>query len=228
MREKAAGTGYILYDFGISSFHYERSGRGFGFARNEKLDMRLDGSGISAYDVVNGYDSARLADIFYRLGEERWSRRIASAICRARETKRIEGTAELAEIVMRAVPRPRGGRRHGTQDIHPATRVFQAIRIHVNDELGAIKRSLADAWKLLVSGGRIIAIAFHSLEDRAVKESFRALSKGCTCGAYPDECSCDGRPVVNILTKKPVVPQSDEVAFNRRARSAKMRVCERI
>ncbi len=226
IREHVAGLpekpSYFLYDFGISSFHFDRSGRGFSFAGEEPLDMRLDGRGETAADVVNRYDQKALADIFHELGEERYSRRIASAICRERSRRVIGNAKELAGIVMGAIP----GRRE--KGIHPATRVFQALRIHVNDELGAILKSLREAWKHLAAGGRIIAIAFHSLEDRRVKTVFRELSKGCRCGGYPDNCRCDGPAIVKILTKKPLVPHHDEVQFNSRARSAKMRVCELI
>jgi 16S rRNA (cytosine1402-N4)-methyltransferase len=214
---------YFLYDLGVSSFHFDRSGRGFSYAGDERLDMRLDETGETAFDVVNRYDQRLLADIFHKLGEERWSRRIAAAICRERENRPVETSGELAAIVMRAVPRPRK-----EQGIHPATRVFQALRIQVNDELSAIAGSIRDAWMRLASGGRIIAIAFHSLEDREVKTVFRQMAKGCSCGGYPEHCRCNGDSMVKILTKKPLVPQHDEMEYNRRARSAKMRACEKI
>lgn len=218
------GLDFFLYDLGVSSFHFDRSGRGFSYGGDERLDMRLDGAGESAYDVVNRYDQRSLADIFHGLGEERWSRRIAAALCREREKGPVETSRQLAAIVMRAVPKGKGRRDQG---IHPATRVFQALRIHVNDELAAIAGSIREAWRRLAPGGRIMAIAFHSLEDREVKRVFRELARGCRCGGYP-HCQCDGPPLVKVLTKKPLVPHHDEMEYNRRARSAKMRACERI
>jgi 16S rRNA (cytosine1402-N4)-methyltransferase len=214
---------YILYDFGISSFHFEASGRGFSFAKDERLDMRLDGDGPDAREIVNTADEKTLADIIFRLGEERWSRRIASAIVRARGVAMIETTGQLADIVLRAIPK-----RFHVKNIHPATRVFQALRIAVNDELSAIERSIADAYGLLAPGGLIMAISFHSLEDRIVKEKFRRLSRGCFCAEDPRDCRCEGERSVNILTKKPLRPEVDEVERNGRARSARLRVCEKL
>ncbi|OHD71021.1 MAG: 16S rRNA (cytosine(1402)-N(4))-methyltransferase [Spirochaetes bacterium RBG_16_49_21] len=214
---------YFLYDFGVSSFHLERSGRGFTFARDEKLDMRLDGSGVSAYHVVNTFDEKRLADIFFRLGQERWARRIAAAIRRARVDGPVGTTGELARIVLRAIPK-----KFHVRNIHPATRVFQAVRIFVNDELACIEKSLGQAYRLLASGGRIMAISFHSLEDRIVKEKFRRLSRGCECAEGERDCRCAGEGLVKILTKKPLRPHVEEVESNSRARSARLRVCEKL
>ncbi|MCU0846759.1 MAG: 16S rRNA (cytosine(1402)-N(4))-methyltransferase RsmH [Spirochaetes bacterium] len=207
--EMAGGIGYILFDFGISSYHFDRSGRGFAISRDERLDMRLDGAGRDASRVVNGLTEKELADIFYRYGEERWSRRIASYIAARRREKVIETTTDLAEIVLSAIPA-----RYRVRNIHPATRVFQALRIFVNDELAAIEKGLSGAFGLLSNAGRIMAISFHSLEDRLVKNSFRRMA--------------DDGHTVRILTKKPLCAQDDEVAGNTRARSAKLRVCERI
>ncbi|HOD15445.1 MAG TPA: 16S rRNA (cytosine(1402)-N(4))-methyltransferase RsmH [Spirochaetota bacterium] len=214
---------YFLYDFGISSFHFDASGRGFSFARDERLDMRLDGDGEDAGDMVNTADEKTLADIIFRYGEERWSRRIASAIVRARSAAPVETTGQLADIVLGAIPK-----RFHVKNIHPATRVFQALRIAVNDELSAIERSIADAYGLLAPGGLIMAISFHSLEDRIVKEKFRRLSRGCFCGEESRNCRCTGERAVNILTKKPLRPEIDEVEKNSRARSARLRVCEKL
>lgn len=214
---------YILYDFGISSFHFETEGRGFSFAKDERLDMRLDEGSVSAHEIVNTYKEKMLADIIYNFGEERWSRKIAAYICRARETREIETTGELAGIVMRAIPR-----RFHVKNIHPATRVFQALRIASNDELAAIEKSLESAHTLLAPGGRMMAISFHSLEDRIVKEKFRRLAKGCTCAADPRECRCQEPDLVKILTKKPLRPDVGEIDSNSRARSARLRVCEKI
>jgi len=214
---------YFLYDLGISSYHYEGSGRGFGFARDERLDMRLDESAESAYRIVNTADEKTLADIIFRYGEERWSRKIASAIVRARSVKPVESTAELAELVLRAIPK-----KFHVKNIHPATRVFQALRIAANDELSAIEESLGQAHRLLAPGGRIMAISFHSLEDRIVKEKFRRMSRGCSCSEEPRYCRCTGKPDVKLLTKKPLRPEVDEIEGNSRARSARLRVCEKI
>jgi 16S rRNA (cytosine1402-N4)-methyltransferase len=214
---------YFLYDFGISSYHFEESGRGFSFAKDEKLDMRLDETAESAYRIINGEREKELADIIYRYGEERWSRRIASAIVRARSVKPVETTGELAGIVLGAIPR-----KFHVKNIHPATRVFQALRIAANDELGAIEKSLGESIDLLSAGGMIMAISFHSLEDRIVKEKFRRLGRGCTCAEEPRNCRCTEKPYVNILTKKPLRPEVDEVAANARSRSAHLRVCEKI
>jgi len=218
------GVDFFLYDFGISSFHLDRSGRGFSFSRDENLDMRLD-SGIErdASYIVNRFDEKSLADIFFRYGEERWSRKIAAYICRSRQKEKITTTGELAEIVLRAIPR-----RFHVKNIHPATRVFQALRIAVNDELGSIEKTLDDAYRFLRPGGLIMAISFHSLEDRIVKDRFRRMARGCTCGLDPKYCMCTGKPMVRILTRKPVLPEQDEIEFNTRARSARMRVCEKV
>lgn len=212
----------FLYDFGISSYHFDNSGRGFSYQGDEPLDMRLDGgTGLSARDIVNTWTEIKLTEIIRTYGEERWARRIARYICRSRDMKPLETSQELAQLVLRAIPA-----RFHVKNIHPATRVFQALRIAVNDELSAIETSLRDALGLVASGGRICAISFHSLEDRIVKNIFRRASKGCVC--TEEQCLCRNDPLVKILTKKPVVPGDAEMASNRRARSAKLRVAEKI
>ncbi|MCK4667171.1 16S rRNA (cytosine(1402)-N(4))-methyltransferase RsmH [Candidatus Dependentiae bacterium] len=196
----------ILFDIGISSFHVDESGRGFSFRKSEPLDMRFDPSdGISAYEVVNGFTKEDLADIIYEYGEERNSRRIADLIVRSRKSGKIETSLDLAEIVLKAFPRRRYNR------IHPATRVFQALRIYVNNELEEFKLALEKSVEILGSGGRIIVISYHSLEDRIVKRFFKSLS--------PEN--------FKILTKKPLRPSLEEIEKNRRSRSAKIRVLER-
>ena len=198
---------YILFDLGISVFHYEESGRGFSFKRQEKLDMRLNIDGeLDASDVVNDYDETVLANLIFNYGEERYSRRIAAAICRYRQSKRIEYTNELADIIWDAVPNEYRHRR-----IHPATKTFQALRIEVNGELDRIEPALEGALSALKSGGRIAVITFHSLEDRPVKWFFK-----------------NHENILEILTKKPVCPTEKECETNPPSRSAKLRVVEKL
>ena len=214
----------FLYDFGISSYHLERSGRGFGFQRDEPLDMRLDAdAGVNAFSIVNECPEKELADIIFNYGGERRARRIARFIVQRRREKSIDTTLKLAELVLRAIPK-----KYRVRNIHPATRVFQALRIAVNDELSAIEKSLEQALSILSPGGRIMAISFHSLEDRIVKNRFRTWAKGCICGLEQEQCQCSADPLVRVLTKKPVMPGQEELSSNRRSRSARLRVCERI
>ncbi len=214
----------ILFDYGISIFHYEESQRGFSFRKDEPLDMRLDRDGaLSAADVVNSYPEERLADVIYQYGEERYSRRIASAICRRRKEEWIKNSQELAEIIKYAVPK---NYRYGR--IHPATRTFQALRIEVNGELDRIERSIEKAVRLLAPGGRIGIITFHSLEDRIVKHTFRNLAKECSCPPDQPQCTCSGKALLQVLTKKPVKPTREEVESNAPSRSAKFRFAQRL
>ena len=213
-----------MYDFGISSYHFEKSGRGFAFTQDEPLDMRLNqNADLNAHYIVNKYPENKLNEIFWKYGEERWAKRIAKIICERRKEKAIETSAELADIVKSAIPA-----KFRVKNIHPATRVFQAIRIEVNDELTAIRNSLKDAHEFLAVGGVIIAISFHSLEDRIVKDQFRRLAKGCVCELPPQHCTCNGEPFVSLLTKKPLTPSNDELAENKRSRSAKLRACVKV
>ena len=198
---------YVLFDLGISVFHYEESGRGFSFKRQEKLDMRLDENGeLDAGDVVNTYDETALANLIYNYGEERYSRRIAAAICNYRQTKQIEYTNELADIVWNAVPNEYRHKR-----IHPATKTFQALRIEINGELDRIEPALEGAVRALKPGGRIAVITFHSLEDRPVKWFFK-----------------NHENILEILTKKPIEPAPEEREANPPSRSAKLRVVEKL
>lgn len=213
---------YILFDYGISSYHFEMSGRGFSFRQDEPLDMRLSGSGKSAADIVNKASVKELSEIFYKFGEERWANRIAAYIARQRDLNAFKTTGELADVVMRAIPS-----RFHVRNIHPATRVFQALRIAVNGELDAISAGLDSLWKHVATGGLVMAISFHSLEDRIVKNMFRQWERGCVCGLEPDKCVCANKPFVSVLTKKPILPTDEELAENSRARSAKLRVCRR-
>ena len=188
----------ILFDLGISVFHYERSGRGFSFRHDEELDMRLNPSSAeSAEDVVNGMEEKKLADLLYLYSDEKYSRRIASAITTARRTSRITSTKALADIVAAAVP-PKY--RHGA--IHPATRTFQALRIYVNSELKRLPGALHAAFNTLLPQGKLGVITFHSLEDRIVKCYFRNLAKQCVCPPEQSVCSCGGSPCALLLTRK--------------------------
>lgn len=201
----------ILFDLGISMFHYVESGRGFSFSKDEPLDMRLDPSqGLSAADIVNGYSELELADVIYKYGEERYSRRIARRIVEERKKAEITTSSQLAAIIADAVP---VSYRYGR--ISPATRTFQALRIEVNDELGHIEPALKDAIRCLRKGGRLGVITFHSLEDRIVKWFFK--------GEADKE-----EPVIRILTKKPVMPSEEECADNNASRSSKLRVVEKV
>lgn len=214
----------ILFDLGISVYHYEKSGRGFSFRYDEPLDMRLNAeSGKSAADIVNEAREAELADMIYLYSDEKYSRRIASAIVEARKGGRISSSKALADIVWSAVP---GNYRHGA--IHPATRTFQALRISVNSELSRLPVALHDAFNVLQAGGKLGVITFHSLEDRIVKNYFRNLGKQCVCPPEQAVCTCGGSPCAEVLTRKPVEPAETEVRENSPSRSAKLRVVRKI
>ena len=214
----------ILFDLGISVFHYEKSDRGFSFRNDEKLDMRLNSSeGESAADLVNNLPEEKLADLIYLYGEEKLSRRIARAIVEAREGGRIESSKALAQIIWDAVP---ANYRYG--NIHPATRTFQALRIAVNGELKRLPKALHDAFNILNVGGKLGVITFHSLEDRIVKNYFRNLGKECVCPPEVAICRCGGKKCAEIITRKPVCPTEAEVKVNSPSRSAKLRVVRKI
>ncbi len=223
--ELAAEAGFaavagILADLGLSSRQLDRPERGFSFQTPGPLDMRLDRATqeTTAADLVNGLSEQELATIIYRYGEEHRSRAVARAIVRERP---LRTTTELAEVVARAVGRPRGR-------IHPATRVFMALRIAVNDELGALERMLPQAVTLLAPGGRLAVISFHSLEDRIVKDYFRQEAKGCICPPEAPVCTCGRQPRLRLLTRRPVEPSAEECARNPRSRSAKLRAAEKL
>jgi 16S rRNA (cytosine1402-N4)-methyltransferase len=213
----------VALDLGVSSMQFDQADRGFSFRASGPLDMRMEKRGPSAADLVNEADEAELADILWRYGEERKSRRVARAIVEARKLKRIETTGELAEIVRRAVGP------QGRDESDPATRTFQALRIAVNDELGELERGLAAAEKVLAPGGRLAVVSFHSLEDRAVKDFVRARA-GRTPGpsrhAPPRQSA--RAATLKDLTRKPVAPSAQEIAANPRARSARLRLAEKI
>ena len=214
----------ILFDLGISVYHYEKSGRGFSFRYDEPLDMRLDfESGESAADIVNSVREEELANMIYLYSDEKMSRRIAHAIVEARGGGKIESSKQLAEIVYNAVPQ---NYKHGP--IHPATRTFQALRIAVNSELRRLPRALHDAFNVLLPGGKMGVITFHSLEDRIVKNYFRNLGKQCVCPPEMAKCTCGGKACAEILTRKPVEPTAEEVRANSPSRSAKLRVVRKV
>ncbi len=214
----------ILFDLGISVFHYEKSQRGFSFRYDEKLDMRLNSnSDTSAADLVNDLPEEKLADLIYLYGEEKLSRRIAAAIVAARKGGKIESSKALAQIIWDAVP---ANYRYG--NIHPATRTFQALRIAVNSELKRLPSALHNAFNDLKINGKMGVITFHSLEDRIVKNYFRNLGKQCVCPPEVAICRCGGKQCAEILTRKPVCPTEEEVKTNSPSRSAKLRVVRKI
>lgn len=222
--EKKGKISAFLFDFGISSYHFDFAERGFSYARTENLDMRLDNrSDLTAAKIVNHYREKELADLIYKYGEERKSRQIASAIVYARAKAPITTTSELVNIILKVMPH-----NFKKDSIHPATRTFQALRIAVNDELGAIEAGLIGAFELLAPKGRILAISFHSLEDRIVKQYYKKQIGECHCGLDPILCRCDRTPHGKIITRKPVEPSEEEISTNRRSRSAKLRVVEKL
>jgi 16S rRNA (cytosine1402-N4)-methyltransferase len=213
----------ILLDLGVSSMQIDRPERGFSYAGDAPLDMRMDSStSLTAQDVVNEWDERELATIFRRFGEERFARQIAHAIVRRRAEHPFERTGDLVETIKAAIPAPR---RFG--DGHPAKRVFQALRIAVNDELAALERALPAAVSMLRPGGRIAVISFHSLEDRIVKRFFAAEARGCVCPPDLPVCVCGREPVLRLVTRKAVRPSPAEVADNPRSASARLRVAQK-
>jgi 16S rRNA (cytosine1402-N4)-methyltransferase len=210
----------ILLDLGVSSMQLDRPERGFSYAADAPLDMRMDSSAdLSARDLVNDADERELTLIFRRYGEERYARQIARAIVRRRAERPFERTGDLAETIKHAIPTPA---RFG--EGHPAKRVFQALRIAVNDELGALEAALPAAVRMLRPGGRLAVISFHSLEDRIVKQYIREQAKGCTCPPDFPICACGKEPVLRDLTRKPIRPAPRELERNPRSASAKLRV----
>lgn len=210
----------LLLDLGVSSFQLDTAERGFSFHKDAPLDMRMSKSGLSAYDVVNNYDERQLADIIYRYGEEKFSRRIAANIVKARAKKPIETTFELVDIIKSSMPQK------AMRDAHPARRTFQAIRIEVNAELDVLKSTLEDAFDILAPSGRIAIITFHSLEDRIVKEQFAKWCQGCTCPKEFPVCVCGKKP--KGKTFKSISPSKEELEENPRARSSRLRIFEKF
>lgn len=214
-------TGGILFDLGASYHQLTKAERGFSFLKNAPLDMRFNkDNNFSAYDVVNSYKEADLIRIFSEYGEERFSKRIAKKIIEQRTVKPIETTAELADLIIKATPRIKSS-------IHPATRVFQAIRIEVNQELTNVKKTLEDVLDLLDAGAIISIISFHSLEDRLVKNFFKYHSQKCRCEKNQLICKC-APPKLEVITKKPVLASENELKENSPSRSAKLRVAQKV
>jgi 16S rRNA (cytosine1402-N4)-methyltransferase len=209
----------VLFDLGVSSYQLGDEERGFSFQTDAPLDMRFGaGQAVTAHDIVNSYDERELADIIWRFGEEPASRRIARAIVRARP---LGTTLELASVVAAAAGGPR-------RRIHPATRTFQALRIAVNDELGALTAALGQAVEVLGRGGRLVALAFHSLEDRIIKQFIRRESRDCVCPPEAPSCACGHSASLRDVTRGAVRPSPAEVAANRRSRSARLRAAEKL
>ncbi len=214
----------VMYDLGVSSYQLDNAERGFSYNSDAPLDMRMDRSaGLTAYDVVNNYSEEELRRILFEYGEENNSFKIARAICEQRNIHPINTTFELSDIVKSVAKK---------QDLyeghHPAKRTFQAIRIEVNGELNVIAPSIEAAVSHLKPGGRIVVLTFHSLEDRAVKQLFSRLEKGCTCPPSFPICVCGKKPQLKLVNKKPLAPSPQELLINRRSHSAKMRAAEKI
>ncbi len=218
------GVDGILLDLGVSSPQLDDGQRGFSYMADAPLDMRMNGEdALTAREVVNTWPQEELKRILYTYGEERYAPQIAAAICRRREEAPIETTLELVDIIRSAMPAAALREKQ-----HPAKRSFQAIRIAVNDELGSVEKVMADAIPLLNPGGRLAVITFHSLEDRIVKNAMAEAAKGCTCPPNFPVCVCGKKPQVKLISRKPIVSGEAELAENPRARSAKLRVCEKL
>lgn len=213
-----------ILDLGVSSPQLDDGERGFSYRKDARLDMRMNRDAeLDGWKVVNTYDEKRLADIIFKYGEERYARRIASAIVRERETAPIDTTIQLAELIKSAFPASAG---YG--DKHPAKRTFQAIRIEVNGELDGLDEAVKDFVNSLKKGGRLAVITFHSLEDRIVKNAFADLTKGCTCPKDFPICVCNNKPKAKLVNKKPILANTEELEKNNRAHSAKLRVIEKL
>ncbi len=214
----------VVLDLGVSSYQLDNAERGFSYMHDARLDMRMNSNDeLSAYEVVNNYSKDALTKIFYEYGEEKWSARVAEFIVNKREKKPVETTLELVEIIKAAIPM-----KVRVEGSHPAKRIFQAIRIEVNNELGILKNTISDISEVLKPGGRISVITFHSLEDRIIKKAFTELAMGCVCPKNFPVCVCNRQPIVKIISKKPILPTTEEENENPRSKSAKLRVAEKI
>lgn len=218
------GVDGILLDLGVSSPQLDEVSRGFSYMADAPLDMRMNGKdALTAREVVNTWPQEELRRILWNYGEERYAPQIASAICRRREVSPIETTLELVDVIRSAMPASALREKQ-----HPAKRTFQAIRIAVNDELGSVEKAMEAAIPLLNPGGRLAVITFHSLEDRIVKLSMAEAAKGCICPPQFPVCVCGKKPIVKLISRKPIVASPEELEANPRSRSAKLRVCEKL
>ena len=225
LEAQVPGADAFLFDIGVSSVQIDTPSRGFSFKEDGPLDMRMDPgkNTLTAAEVVNTYNAADLTRIIRSYSDEKWASRIAEFIVRARQKAPLETSAQLVEVIKAAIPA--SARRAGG---HPAKRTFQALRIEVNGELEVLKRGLEAAIRWANPGGRICVISYHSLEDRIVKDMFASFANRCTCPPDLPMCACGKKPIVKVITRKPVVPTAEEIARNPRARSAKLRVCEKL
>lgn len=220
----AATVDGVLFDLGVSSHQLDTAERGFSYMQDAPLDMRMDPEkDFSAYDVVNSYEEAELSRIFKEYGEERWAKRIAKFIVAARREKPVETTGELVDLIKKAVPAAVRNAAGG----HPAKRVFQAIRIEVNDELGILQQAFRTAVAHLKPGGRIAIITFHSLEDRIAKQTLKQMAQGCICPPHLPVCICHHKPEIRLLGK-PLAATPEELEMNSRSKSAKLRIAEKL
>ncbi len=218
------GVDGVLFDLGVSSPQLDEGERGFSYNADAPLDMRMDQqAALTAYDIINEWDEEEIAKVIWEYGEEKFSRRIARQIVQYRAKQPVQTTGELVELIKEGIPA--AARRTGP---HPAKRTFQAIRIAVNDELNAFKEAVADAISVLRPEGRVSVITFHSLEDRICKQVYQELSKGCTCPPSFPICACGNKATVKVITRKPILPSAEELEANPRARSAKLRVAEKL
>jgi 16S rRNA (cytosine1402-N4)-methyltransferase len=214
----------IFMDLGVSSFQLDEAERGFSYMKDAALDMRMDRSkGISAYDVVNNYSEEQIGEVLRNYGEEKFSKRIANFIIDRRVDKPINTTLELVNVINAAIPA-----KYKRDGGHPAKRTFQGIRIEVNGELRILNKAIEDGIQKLKSGGRMAIITFHSLEDRIVKVKFKDLNDPCKCPKQLPMCVCGKTPIVKLISRKPIVAGEEELETNKRSRSAKLRVCEKI
>lgn len=212
----------LMLDLGVSSHQLDTKERGFSYHMEAPLDMRMSQSGVSAKEIVNTYSAKQLANIFFVYADEKFSFKIADEIVKVREITPIETTTQLAQIVSDCYPNK--FKRNG----HPARKVFQALRIAVNDEMGEVEKGIEDAFSMLNKGGRLSIITFHSIEDRLVKQKFLSFTKGCTCPPDFPVCVCGNKPKAKLINKKPIVATDEELEHNARSRSAKLRILEKL
>jgi 16S rRNA (cytosine1402-N4)-methyltransferase len=214
----------ILFDLGVSSPQLDEAERGFSYMQDAELDMRMNPlDAQTAKNLVNEWSAEQLAEVIWKYGEEKWSKRIAEFIVKAREERPLETTGDLVDVIKRAIPA--AARREGP---HPAKRTFQALRIAVNDELGVLERGLDQVIRCLAPGGRVAIITFHSLEDRIVKEKMQSWLGRCTCPPVFPVCRCGAKPIAKLIARKPILPSEKEIEENPRSRSAKLRIAEKL